>query len=151
VSLQPDQFFEYGFAERKLILVLDLFDLINRAKKDLKIEKTLNARGTGPYASDRANHAYTVVNHVQKKANEYDFKINATSLETKIKCKKTTLIPSELNREAQFDIKTYAKMMDHSAQKLEKSYKTEDNSYVDKSRVTELMGVYTLERPEERK
>lgn len=112
VSMQPDQFFEYGFAERKLILVLDLFDLISKAKKDLKIEKTLNARGAGPYASDKSNHAYTVVNHLEKKAKEYDFKINSTSLDTHIKCKKTTDLPSEINREAQFDIKTYAKMMD---------------------------------------
>ena len=97
----------------------------------MKIEKTLAARGAGPYASDKSNHKYTVLNHMEKQAKEYDFKINSSSLDTKINLKKTTDLPSEINREAQFDIKTYAKFMDESKMRLEQSYKTENNSYVD--------------------
>ena len=39
VALSPEQFFQAGFApERKLILALDLYDLVKAARRSLKVE-----------------------------------------------------------------------------------------------------------------
>jgi len=51
-SLLTSQFLEWGFAERKLILLLDVFDIIGRVKEALAIEKGMKAREIGPHPSD---------------------------------------------------------------------------------------------------
>lgn len=60
----------------------------------------MTAVDSGPYASDISDKSYTVVNHKDRISKEYAFTINSANLDTKIKCKKTTEIPSEINREA---------------------------------------------------
>jgi hypothetical protein len=41
VSMNNEQFFQEGYAERKLILILDVYDIVKRTKTELKLEYTL--------------------------------------------------------------------------------------------------------------
>ena len=50
-DLTPSQFFMDGFVERKLILVLDIYDILKSVRKGLKINSRLSRAETG------ANHA----------------------------------------------------------------------------------------------
>ena len=78
VSLGQEQFFETGFAERKIMLVLDIYDFIKRVRKTTKIEKTLAARDSKhEYACPMAKKDYGLVDHKMGVAKELQFKMNA--------------------------------------------------------------------------
>jgi len=62
--LTPKQFFDIGFAEKKLILILDLYDILKQSRKGLKINSNLVRVEPGvPYAADESRKEYQVVNH----------------------------------------------------------------------------------------
>ena len=44
VQLSPEQFSETGYAERKMLLVLDVYDIIKSVKSQSKIHEKLNSR-----------------------------------------------------------------------------------------------------------
>jgi hypothetical protein len=52
VSMSGEQFFQPGYSERKIILVLDLYDFIKETKRGLKRDAHLAAVDAGPYPSD---------------------------------------------------------------------------------------------------
>lgn len=63
-QLSVDQFFSQGFAERKLILILDIYDILKSTRKGLKINRRLTRVDEGhTYAADEAVKEYQVVNH----------------------------------------------------------------------------------------
>ena len=68
-----------GFAERKMILILDVYDQIKRVKKHLKIKDSLAHSSNFPYASDISKMNYQVINHRKGEAIECEFTINPTS------------------------------------------------------------------------
>jgi len=77
VDLSPAQFFDQGYTERKLILVLDLYDILKKTRKGIKINNKLNRVERGaPHATDEAVKEYQVVNHKDNVARNMVFKIN---------------------------------------------------------------------------
>ena len=46
VALAPDQFIQSGFTERKMVLVLDLYDLVKQVRKMSKIGHRLTMKET---------------------------------------------------------------------------------------------------------
>jgi len=77
IDMTPKQFFELGFAEKKLILVLDLYDILKKCRKGLKINKNLVRVVEGvAHASDETRKEYQVVNHKENVAKNMLFKIN---------------------------------------------------------------------------
>ena len=78
MALSKEQFFQAGFAERKLLLILDIYDFIKKAKRAMKIETGLKRVTDGPYASDIPCRTYEVINHRKGEAIKCEFKMNAT-------------------------------------------------------------------------
>jgi hypothetical protein len=75
--ITQDQFFELGFSERKLIFVLDIYDILKSTRKNIKINAKLSRVEAGaPHASDLAMVEYQVVNHRDNIAKNMLFKLN---------------------------------------------------------------------------
>eukprot|EP00347_Sterkiella_histriomuscorum_P024179 403332034 len=95
-TLQKDQFFQDGFAERKLILILDVYDIIKKVKKHLKVKKQLTTIGSGPHPSDITDRTYQIINHKRGEALEFKYQINPTLQKTQITLTNKTEIPKEI-------------------------------------------------------
>lgn len=76
--MSQDQFFQEGFSERKLILILDIYDYLKEVKNAQKVQTALTACDSGPYPSDIPNRVYEVVNHRTNEATKFHFAMNAT-------------------------------------------------------------------------
>jgi hypothetical protein len=76
-NITHEQFFEKGFAERKLIFVLDIYDILKSTRKNIKINTKLNRVEAGaPHATDESMKEYQVVNHRDNVAKNMLFKLN---------------------------------------------------------------------------
>jgi Centrosomal spindle body, CEP44 len=78
VPMSGEQFFSAGYAERKIILVLDVYDMLKETKRKMKREALLQASDSGPYPSDVPNRTYEVINHRKGEATKVTFTINST-------------------------------------------------------------------------
>ena len=89
VQLTPEQFVQNGFSERKLILILDSYDLVKQVKKQTKVHKRLNLNvdPKWEHPCDLAIKDYAVCDHTENVRREMQFRINPTLLETKIEVK----------------------------------------------------------------
>lgn len=68
VELTAKQFFQEGYAERKLILLLDIYDILKKVRKSIKVnDKLAMAQEPGSsgavHATDETVKRYAVVNH----------------------------------------------------------------------------------------
>lgn len=71
VELTPDQFTTVGYAERKMILVLDLYDLVKQVRKQTKVQKRLtNVDKKWEHPCDVALKDYAVCDHQAKVTRE---------------------------------------------------------------------------------
>ena len=64
-QLTPDQFVQCGYSERKLILVLDAYDLVKQVKRQSKVHKRLhlNVDPKWEHPCDMAIKDYAVCDH----------------------------------------------------------------------------------------
>ena len=92
IQLSPDQFVQNGYSERKLILVLDAYDLVKQVKKQSKVHKRLNLNvdPKWEHPCDIAIKDYAVCDHKENVRRDMQFRINPTLLETKIEVKAVT-------------------------------------------------------------
>jgi len=44
VALSPEQFIQPGYSERKMVLVLDVYDLVKQVRKNAKITTKINMK-----------------------------------------------------------------------------------------------------------
>jgi hypothetical protein len=59
VDMTSKQFFGPGFAEKKLIMILDLYDILKNCRKGLKINsKLVRVEPGAPHASDESRKEY---------------------------------------------------------------------------------------------
>jgi len=94
-SLSQDQFFQEGFAERKLILLLDIYDYIKEVKRHMRISSSLASTDIAqPYASDVPQKVYEVINHRKGEAVKFEFNMNATLQKSKNTVVARTDIPA---------------------------------------------------------
>lgn len=64
VALSPDQFIQSGYTERKMVLVLDLYDLVKQVRNMAKVGERLTMKDKEyEHACDQALKHYSVVNH----------------------------------------------------------------------------------------
>ena len=64
VKLSNDQFFENGFSEQKMLLPLEIYDIIKKVKKHTKVDKTLQMKDAKmPHPCDMADKGYGLVDH----------------------------------------------------------------------------------------
>lgn len=100
VDLSPAQFFEQGYTERKLILILDLYDILKRTRKGIKINNKLDRVERGaPHATDEAVKEYQVVNHRDNVARNMVFKINTQMQKRSITCVEAVDLDMDLRKE----------------------------------------------------
>jgi hypothetical protein len=77
IDMSPKQFFDIGCAEKKLILILDIYDILKKCRKGLKINNNLVRVTEGvPHAADESRKEYQIVNHKENLAKNMLFKIN---------------------------------------------------------------------------
>lgn len=66
VDLSPDQFVQQGFGERKLILVLDVYDIVKQVRKQSKVHKRLaQVDRQWEHPCDQALKQYSVCDHTE--------------------------------------------------------------------------------------
>ena len=70
-DLTANQFFAAGFSERKLIMCLDVYDILKKVRGNLKVNKKLGqvqkvGASGAVHASDEAVKEYSVVNHLEQ-------------------------------------------------------------------------------------
>ena len=111
--MSQDQFFQEGFAERKLILILDIYDFLKEVKHSQKVQTILAACDTGPYPSDVSNRVYEVVNHRKNEATKFHFNMNATLQQAKTTVLQKTDLPpvGKLIQDHRFNEAHYQKVM----------------------------------------
>ena len=64
VQLSPEQFVDSGYTERKMVLVLDLYDLIKQVKKQSKVATKLTMKDKKwEHPCDVAVKDYAVIDH----------------------------------------------------------------------------------------
>lgn len=92
--ITPEQFVTNGFAERKLILVLEVYDLVKQIKRQSKVDKRIhkNVDKDWEHPCDIALKEYAVCDHQEKVRKEMEFRINPTLLSTKLEVKSVTKI-----------------------------------------------------------
>jgi len=79
-ELTPQQFFDKGYGERKMVLVLSIYDILKKTRKGLKINHQLTRVEAGaPHASDESRKEYQVINHKNHVAKNVLIKINTTT------------------------------------------------------------------------
>ena len=79
---------EGGFTERKICLVLDLYDLIKQVKKQSKVAHKLAMKDPRwEHPCDLAVKEYAVVDHSAMTHKQIQFNINATLLKTSLTIK----------------------------------------------------------------
>lgn len=114
-SMSVDQFFSDGFAERKLIMILDIYDLVNKVNKSMKIAEHLTAVTDGPYASDIPTHVYEVINHRKGEATKFQFVMNPTLQKSKVTVLQKTDIPKQVIQKHRFNEAQYQKVMNDAS------------------------------------
>ena len=96
IQLSPEQFVEPGFTERKMVLVLDLYDLIKSVKKQTKVAARLTMKDTKwEHPCDVAVHDYSVVDHTNMIQRQMQFNCNAALLKTNLTVKDVKMIEQE--------------------------------------------------------
>lgn len=112
-AIGQDQFFQEGYSERKLILVLDVYDFLKEVKHSQKVQTTLAAHDSGPYPSDIPTRTYEVINHRTNEATKFHFKMNATLQKSSTVVLQKTEIPpvGKLIQQDRFNEAHYEKVM----------------------------------------
>jgi hypothetical protein len=82
-KLTIDQFFRYGFAEQKMLLCVDVIDLVRKKHKQLKIVKQLNQKRERFNRSLDAGQ-YTNVSHYKGKETTFKYERNPPQKTTKL-------------------------------------------------------------------
>lgn len=76
-EMTPSQFFDKGYTERKILMVLHIYDILKAARKGIKINNKLTRIEAGaPHASDETIKTYQVVDHKAQITKNMVFKIN---------------------------------------------------------------------------
>ena len=66
VQLSPDQFIEKGFAERKMLLVLDIYDMLKHIKRQHIVDKKKGMKDVRfEHGGEMPVRPYTVVDHTK--------------------------------------------------------------------------------------
>lgn len=72
-----DQFFKRGLVERKIMMVLNIYDIMKKVRKGTKINNRLTRREQGAkHATDESYKQYQVVDHQNHVSKSFVFKIN---------------------------------------------------------------------------
>lgn len=89
VDLTPDQFVQMGFSERKMVLVLDVYDLVKKVRKQGKVHKRINnVDKRWEHPCDEALKDYAVCDHTDHTVKDVQFRMNPTLLKSKLEVKR---------------------------------------------------------------
>lgn len=90
VALSPEQFIQSGYTERKMVLVLDLYDLVKQVRNMAKVGERLTMKDTKwEHPCDQAVKHYSVVDHTKGLQRQMQFNMNAALLKSNVTCQKT--------------------------------------------------------------
>ena len=87
VQLAPDQFTEKGFAERKMLLVLDIYDMLKEIKRQDKVDKRLKMKDVKfEHGGEMPVRNYAVIDHTNGLAKKMQFNMNAAMKKISVTC-----------------------------------------------------------------
>lgn len=87
VALSPEQFIQRGYTERKMVLVLDLFDLVKQVRNMAKVGYRLNMKDKKwDHPCDQPLKHYQVVDHARGVSKQMQFNMNACLLRSNLTC-----------------------------------------------------------------
>ena len=90
VALSPEQFIQNGFTERKMVLVLDLYDIIKQVRMMAKVGHRLTMKDTAwEHPCDQALKLYSLVDHQNRVSKQMQFNMNAALLKSNVTCKES--------------------------------------------------------------
>ena len=96
VQLSPDQFIEKGFAERKMLLVLDIYDMLKHIKRQHIVDKKKNMKDVRfEHGGEMPVRAYAVVDHTKGVAKKMQFNMNAAMKKISVTCQHETEFVAE--------------------------------------------------------
>jgi len=73
-----DQFFKYGFAESKMLLVVDTINLVKRKHKYLKVQRSLSTNRRSALVRPSDTGKVSMVSHWQGKGETFKFERDTT-------------------------------------------------------------------------
>ena len=84
VDLSPEQFISKGYAERKMCLIIDVYNLVKLIRQQSKVHKRIaqNVDEQWEHPCDEALKHYELRNHKDHTVKDMQFKINATLLKS---------------------------------------------------------------------
>merc|ERR1711893_569213 len=92
VALAPEQFIAKGYTERKMVLVLDLYDLVKQVRKMAKIGYKINMKDKSwEHPCDQPFKQYQLVDHARGISKQMQFNMNACLLHRNITCQQECL------------------------------------------------------------
>jgi hypothetical protein len=103
----------YGFAERKLIMILDIYDIVKKVKKYVKTLRVNTKAEIGPHASDVAKMSYQIVNHKKREVKEFEVIHNSSLSKTTLTVKNIVDIPKDILKSGNFNHTHYAEIMNN--------------------------------------
>ena len=87
VALAPEQFIQIGFTERKMVLVLDLYDLVKQVRNMAKVGQKLSMQDAKwEHPCDQPLKQYAVVDHARGLSKHMQFNMNASLLQSSLTC-----------------------------------------------------------------
>ena len=85
VALSPEQFILSGYTERKMVLVLDLYDLVKQVRNMSKVNQRLTMTDSKwEHPCDQPVKQYAVVDHTQGVQRQMQFNMNACLLKSSL-------------------------------------------------------------------
>ena len=94
-------------AERKIILVLDLYDLVKNVRKQTKVQQKLDFKDPKwEHPCDVALKDYVLCDHTENVRKEMQFRINATLLKSDLEVKQQTVLEEPAESEQNHDVKS---------------------------------------------
>ena len=88
VALSPEQFIQKGFTERKMVLVLDLYDIVKQVRHVAKLGTRFAAKDTKwEHPCDQPVKNYAIVDHQKGLSKQMQFNMNAMLLKSNNVCK----------------------------------------------------------------
>jgi hypothetical protein len=90
---------QQGFGERKLILVLDVYDIVKQVRKQSKVQKRLaHVDRKWEHPCDQALKQYSVCDHTEHLLKDIQYKMNATLLKSSLVVQKVSKVDPETNQ-----------------------------------------------------
>jgi hypothetical protein len=124
VEMTPEQFVQSGFGERKMCLVIDVYNMLKTVRSQGKVQRRVEMKDTKwEHPCDQALKEYVVCDHQESRVRDMQFKINATLMTGSLEVKKQQKFDPESGMILAEEMDDRLKNMHDATCRLYKHYK----------------------------